>query len=999
MTVSQYIKVRNPPSRPFVAYATMPLPTGTDPATVGNSLNALQQVRRFQKLKRWDIYEWMVFAPAGTTDILVSDDFEPQEERRPVRKGGGFRGGDIGGARGGFTTTPRRPVEGLWVTQAPALLAPGAVRLIFTGPDPTETVQIGSPSGLEVRSGPLRSTMYNHKTTSKYGSFHYWWDIRRGDPLIRLTINLHTGIPAPEVLLTAIEIALPAELAWVPEMSDPAVDVATNKLLKPLGDPNRYYLFPRMGQRSWRLILYPIGLTEPAVADRQDAGWGVADWSQGGWYPADLPVAADLFAHVTNMASQVRNEALADDGRLLTMENSMDATHAGPLPTTVLWPAVGQPYGGPTGSDGKYKPYHGIRPLAANERVALLKLKVEQLRHHSRDWTVIYEPDGRPVVPEDHLDSSGNRAWQCFIGGSGFFSADSGGWHPYDRTWRDSGFGFDAAAFRVWRLPTQRDEIQSFPNAAGVQVTRWDNWDGQHRMLGWAHDLALAWLEADDLSILYMVGEAERGRMTHWAGGNPNYSLPSSQGIGMVSGREESWLFYAIAAALPLLIDDNQELDDDGNDLTPNTRRGRWINMELARFVQGTEKAIMPNGIAWHAGFSGKGFTDPPFGDGNLTGNYVLVQLFEVGYGINALHALYGAMGNHWRSVLGPHQIDVRALSLGFAQAIETLAHMGNQPLSSAAIVAGGSGFLVNDVVTLVDDRMRGGQSHSPFLAPVNARIRIDTIGGGGAATALTIIDAGRYQQHPTDHVWDGVDGALTCCIVSAAAVAAGGSGYQNLNNQVVTVSGGTPLNVNESAQFRLTVVAGAVTGAALVRQGRYYVPPATPWTIPGGNNNATLNLTRSCSGNGLRLDLTFGAITFPAPGAAEAQIWKHFPVGPHPSSTRYVTSSDFSPLDICALSAHDNPFTTGISGIGQQDKSLASLSNCIGLWGFATVGEDSVPSAYSFLVAKRVTFRQDITQMLAFWRAEGLSTAGFGELLENWWPALAWTHQMAGIT
>lgn len=1014
MVVSQFIKIRNAPSRPFIAKATMPLAVDADPATVGNSINGFQQYRRIARMRTWDIYEWMVECPAGVGRVDLADTFEPQL----VFKSGRLGEATIAGGRGGVGL--RRPIENLLQQQAPALLDPAAVRLEFDGPDGISTVNISGPSGRTLRPGPLCVTTENHKWTPAvsggpqrpYGALHYWWTVTKHDPIVRLQINLHTGIPAREVLLRSIKLILPPELNWVKEITDPACLRTTEVswLLQPYPNPNEYYLFPRMAQRVWRLLFWArTNLSgTPHVLARQDSGWGVASWNNGGFGACDMKVPDTLLDHVPNDSSgrdlrgQVEAEALADDTNLGGLVNEMDfvdgsPSHQGFPPYTVLWPAVGQGYGGPTGSDGKYKPYHGIKPLAANCRQGLIKLKVEQLRHHSRDWTVIYEQDGRIVVPEEHLNANGEKTWSAAIAGSQFFQSQTNPWHPYARPWKDfgPGLGFSAPAFHVQRLPGQRIELQTFD---GIQ--RWDNWDGQHRMLLWAADMALAWLEADPCSIKYLVGEAERTRMVQWAGaGLTTFSVPGSQGLGVVWGREIAWSMYAIACALPFVQADSQETDDDGNPLTPSTRRSRWVDGELKVFVQGTEKAMMPSGVAWHAATdsSSKGFTDPPFGDGGMVGNYFLVQLFEVGYGLNALHACYGVKGDHWRSLLGPQQVNVRNLGIQFARCIETVAKMGTQTVASAAIVAGQAGlqYVVGDIVTVADDRARGGSAHSALAAPVLPRLRVDTVDGAGAVTALSVFDAGRVFQQPTQHVWDGIAGALTMCVVSGGSVAAGGTGYQNLNNQVVSVSGGVPLNVNETAQFRLTVVGGIITGVLLVRTGRYLEPPPSPSIVPGGDGNATLNLTRSCVGKNLRVTLTYAAIIFAAPGTStEAKVWKHFPIGPYPGSTRYTTNADFVPLDICARSAHDNPFTNGVSGIGQQDQSYASLQNCIGLWGFASL-EIGDPGGHAFAVAKRVTTQTTAAGMFTFWKNEGIGRAAAGELIENWWPALAYFSQV----
>src|SRR5688572_11379715 len=82
--VSNSITVRNPPARDYVMRATMPFPRGVDPATLGNSLQAQQQYRHLARLANFDIYEWMVYAPQGTTFVTISDSFQPAHKIRPA---------------------------------------------------------------------------------------------------------------------------------------------------------------------------------------------------------------------------------------------------------------------------------------------------------------------------------------------------------------------------------------------------------------------------------------------------------------------------------------------------------------------------------------------------------------------------------------------------------------------------------------------------------------------------------------------------------------------------------------------------------------------------------------------------------------------------------------------------------------------------------------------------------------------------------------------------
>jgi hypothetical protein len=64
------------------------------------------------------------------------------------------------------------------------------------------------------------------------------------------------------------------------------------------------------------------------------------------------------------------------------------------------------------------------------------------------------------------------------------------------------------------------------------------------------------------------------------------------------------------------------------------------------------------------------------------------------------------------------------------------------EEVTVAAIATGGSGYTALDVLTVV-----GGE----YLAP--ARIRVDTVGGSNAVTAVTVIDKGEYTSAPANPV------------------------------------------------------------------------------------------------------------------------------------------------------------------------------------------------------------------------------------------------------
>jgi hypothetical protein len=253
------------------------------------------------------------------------------------------------------------------------------------------------------------------------------------------------------------------------EWNDPAcavINVAGNPdngfyLLKPDGGEvatEMLYHFPRMSQRAWRLVLWPGGKAKPNVAP----GWGVGDWSAGGYIGNKLRVWPGMFDHVTP-------QSLVDQANILS--NDLGAMVNSESPATTLFttqihlPAIQQKYGGPTGSDDKYKPYPGIKALGLNERAGLLEHMILEMRHMSRSWTVMYEPSGVVVNPLLHLgDAATLRAdWQISgAGGSIFAQSSVDQYGPAS----DAGFGYYSVANRVIRqrnrwLPQQGLQQQS----------------------------------------------------------------------------------------------------------------------------------------------------------------------------------------------------------------------------------------------------------------------------------------------------------------------------------------------------------------------------------------------------------------------------------------------------------------------------------------------------------------------------------------------------------
>lgn len=167
--------------------------------------------------------------------------------------------------------------------------------------------------------------------------------------------------------------------------------------------------------------------------------------------------------------------------------------------------------------------------------------------------------------------------------------------------------------------------------------------------------------------------------------------------------------------------------------------------------------------------------------------------------------------------------------------------------VATAAILAGGAGYTVGDILTGVG----GTFSYAPTF-------RVTTIGGGGAITGLVLATAGAYTATPSSPLattgGTGTGATVTVTFATngwttqrltqqaaSATVAAGGTGYTVGN--VLTVVGG---NFNVVATFTVaTAPGGVVATVTLLAVGEYRDPPTNPAATTGGSGTGcTLNVT-----------------------------------------------------------------------------------------------------------------------------------------------------------
>lgn len=169
------------------------------------------------------------------------------------------------------------------------------------------------------------------------------------------------------------------------------------------------------------------------------------------------------------------------------------------------------------------------------------------------------------------------------------------------------------------------------------------------------------------------------------------------------------------------------------------------------------------------------------------------------------------------------------------------------QSVTVVAVAAGGTGYVVGDVLTAV-----GGT----FL--IAATFEVTSVGGGGDVTGIKRVTDGSYTVTPGNPVsttgGTGTGATLTLTFASvgwtilretqeavSATVSAGGTGY-TVSDQL-TIVGGVAVGV--AAVFNVdTVSGGVVTAVSLVTAGDYEETPLNPAATTGGTGTgATLSV------------------------------------------------------------------------------------------------------------------------------------------------------------
>jgi len=211
-----------------------------------------------------------------------------------------------------------------------------------------------------------------------------------------------------------------------------------------------------------------------------------------------------------------------------------------------------------------------------------------------------------------------------------------------------------------------------------------------------------------------------------------------------------------------------------------------------------------------------------------------------------------------------------------------------------ADVVAGGSGYAVNDILTVV-----GG------ISSVAAQFKVAAV-SSGAITSVTLWTLGNYSRVPGNpvSVSGGGDGLATLSVrwrivvanahsqALSAVVAAGGTGYTV--GDILTVVGGT----GTAAQFRVLTAPGGVVGTVTPHvRGDYTATPSNPAATTGGTGGDDCTLT-----------VTYGAIQVVSAATATSSdmllpvgFFRPFPCDGHVLSILQETGAGKVYVEKCA--------------------------------------------------------------------------------------------------
>ena len=459
---------------------------------------------------------------------------------------------------------------------------PGRIEFVVT--DQTGAKTPISLSGFDAdtvlhRLGPAMVTVERTFQTS-LGGLQVWMTARAGSPQIELIVNWHNGgLPAqPDVYFRQVELVVPGTSRWTPLMPDPIVRYPL------LVEPDDHILPQRM-ERSFRVTIHPQG----ALPNLSLEGWGVGDWSGGGYMAQAVPLPN--LDH-----TNINLRALKDDDYFRLKFNLQ--TVPGAPPVSPLWPAKGVTYGGMTGGvDINQYPF--VTTAVTGQPEGLLSAYVEQLRYASRHMGCIYEADGKPVALENYENPDGSAPWNLF---NNVFLKN-----------QDQPFYFSQTGPGVGQ--------------SSYDPRLFDPIDAQHLVRRVKANKTLAWLDNDPLAKLYVSMDAELGRMMYHDGPGGRLVLPATPALGVGMGRGEAWVGEVVATAYALADDAWRQ------------RTLPWIQ----RYRDVLVTAQMPNKL-FGALDTGRVATQAPYGNGT-TAFYWVHRTNEQIYLMLALRGIQESVG------------------------------------------------------------------------------------------------------------------------------------------------------------------------------------------------------------------------------------------------------------------------------------------------------------------------------------------------------------------
>lgn len=560
--VLQTVRV-DAPEPPFILHATAPLPVDTDLSKLTlrrkGGREYVTQVEVVARTVNFTIVELFGVVTHGSPGVKT---FELIDTQPP----------NVGHPLGMYDLETVR-----------AAAKPDTVRLVINAQDGTD-VSV-SLTGLDdrttfYRGGHARITAKKW-TTTPYGDLQWWVTLDAGKRAMYIDVNLHNGsLPArPDAYFASIDVKTRDDLSWSTVLPDPACAPGGDVLVK-----TSNHILPQRWERPFRIVVHEE-LEDGEDPPDQYAGWGVADWTEGGWLTQTcaLPDLKGVNLGVRSEARKRWNDLKANR-----------ATSPGQSPVSFLYPARGTHYGGMTGGID-VEQYFGVRVASSTSREGLDWLMIEQLRYASRQMGCIYE-DGDPL----DLSQFDRGEWRMF---NNRFQKQGG-------QVQDEPFRFDAAN----RVNTQ--------STASYNPAAFDPIDYQHFIRRTKANKALVWLTNDPIARLYVMMDATLSRMTYWDKPGKAHrwhvSGEPERGKGTGWGRGEAWCADIMATAYTLADDDWR--DDNFNWLDTYAR-----NLALVQ---------LPSGL-FGAQRYGKMATDPPY-----NGNFYVHRSNEQAFTMFALGAL-----------------------------------------------------------------------------------------------------------------------------------------------------------------------------------------------------------------------------------------------------------------------------------------------------------------------------------------------------------------------